>query len=101
MTVVNDAHQRRHPRLEHLAQIKVTVLSSSREFLATMRDFSESGLFFLICPFDPEIELGSLLTVQTTEIEDAPVQKVSVVRMEKNVGYGVQFVLDEDDAAFD
>ena len=100
MTVVNEANQRRHPRLEHLAQIKVTVLSSSREFIATMRDFSESGLF-LICPFDPEIQLGSLLTVQTTEIEDAPVQKVSVVRMENHVGYGVQFVLDEDDAAFD
>jgi len=100
MTVVNEANQRRHPRLEHLAQIKVTVLSSSREFIATMRDFSESGLF-LIFPFDPEIQLGSLLTVQTTEIEDAPVQKVSVVRMENNVGYGVQFVLDEEDAAFD
>ena len=100
MTVVNDSNQRRHPRLSHCAPIKVTVLSSSRVFFASMRDFSESGLF-LMTEATPDIQIGSLLTVQTTEIDDAPIQTVTVVRMEGNAGYGVQFVLDESTTRFE
>lgn len=97
MTVVNESNQRRYQRLIHSAPIRVTVLSTSREFLATMHDFSEGGMF-LICPLDPEIPVGSLLTVQTTEIEDALIQTVRVVRMQDKVGYGVQFVSDDSSA---
>ena len=99
MIFANDFTQRRYPRLSHTAPIKVTVVTTSREFLAKMRDFSEGGLF-LICTPDADIQLDSLLTVQTTEIDDALVQTVKVMRIEDNVGYGVQFLLDESDTEF-
>lgn len=82
---------RRHPRLLHRAKLKVTVPCQAKQFLADMRDFSESGLF-IMTPMDLSLNKGTLLEVQTTEFEDAPVQTVKVVRIEPGVGVGVEFV---------
>lgn len=43
-------------------------------------------------PMDLSLNKGTLLEVQTTEFEDAPVQTVKVVRIEPGVGVGVEFV---------
>jgi len=88
---VNQSDKRRHPRLKHRAKIRVISLQQAELFIATMRDFSDSGLF-LFCK-DPHIpEMGTILQVQTTEFEGAPIRETKVVRIEPDVGFGVEFV---------
>ena len=88
---VNDSDQRRHPRLKHRATIKVMMPNSSELFFADMRDFSETGLFLLHAgAFQPEP--GTILEIQTTEFEDAPIRPTKVVRIEPGVGFGVEFI---------
>lgn len=89
--MVNDIEHRRHPRLHHRAQIKVTLPNAAQPFFAEMRDFSQSGLF-LLWPEDLDIELGSVLQVQTTEFEDAPIQTAEVVRIEPGLGVALRFI---------
>jgi hypothetical protein len=67
----------------------VPVIAKVFEF--KMKDFSESGLF-LLSSAENMPEIGTIIQVQTTEIEDAPVQSAKVVRIEKGVGFGVEFV---------
>lgn len=88
---MTDSDQRRHPRLKHRAKIKVTFSHSSGLFFANMRDFSESGLF-LLCSGELIPELNTMVEVQTTEFEDAPVRSTKVVRIEPGVGFGVEFI---------
>jgi PilZ domain len=85
--------QRRHTRLKHPAKIRVFVAQNSEEYLATLRDFSESGLF-LQCADAQIPEIGALIQVQTTEFPDAPIQTVKVMRVEPGKGFGVQFIYD-------
>ena len=87
---MNDHNKRRHPRLKHRAKIRVILPTLSEIFFADMRDFSESGLF-LMCSTDLIPEIGSVVEVQTTEIEDAPIRTTRVVRIETGVGFGVEF----------
>lgn len=65
------------------------VLSS--EFVVNMRDFSQSGLF-LLCPDSGAVSVGAIVEVQTTEFDDAPVQKAKVARLEPGVGFAVEFL---------
>ena len=90
------SNQRRHLRLKHPAKIRVFLAQNSGVYLATLRDFSESGLFLLFS--DAEFPaVGSLIEVQTTEFSDAPVQTVKVVRIEPGQGFGVEFIMDATD----
>lgn len=88
---MTDHEHRRHPRLEHRAQIRITIPSLSKQFLVDMHDFSSSGLF-LIWPENSNLEIGTLLEVQTTEFEDAPIQTAKIVRIEPDVGVAAEFI---------
>jgi hypothetical protein len=88
---LNDSDQRRHPRLKHRAKIRVLLPEPSALFFANMRDFSESGLF-LLCADELIPELNTILEVQTTEFEDAPIRATKVVRIEPGIGFGVEFI---------
>jgi len=83
-------NKRRHPRLKHRAKIKMTVPASAQGVVLDMRDFSETGLF-LLCANELIPPIGALVEVQTTEFEDAPVQTAIVVRVEPDVGFGLEF----------
>jgi len=62
------------------------------EFQVVTRDMSHSGLFLLWSePF--EINAGDEISVQSLDIEDAPIIFAKVVRLEKN-GFAVMY-LDE------
>jgi hypothetical protein len=56
-----------------------------------MRDFSNSGLFIHYTA-EHIPDLGALVEMQTTEIEDAPVRTTKVVRIEAGVGFAVEFI---------
>ncbi|MGZ4960241.1 MAG: PilZ domain-containing protein [Methylomonas sp.] len=84
-------NQRRHMRLNHRAKIKLMVGDSSQVYILNMKDFSESGLF-LLAPKEPMPPVDSIVEVQTTEIEDAPLQSARVVRLEEGVGFAVEFL---------
>lgn len=84
-------NQRRHARLSHRAKIRLTVPDLSQVFILDMRDFSESGLF-LLAPHEATPPINSLVEVQTTEFEDAPLQAGRVVRLEEGVGFAVEFL---------
>ena len=88
---MNQSDKRRHPRLKHRAKIRVISPQQSELFVATMRDFSDSGLF-LFCKDELIPQLGSILEVQTTEFEDAPIKATKVVRIEPGAGFGVEFI---------
>lgn len=85
--------QRRHLRLRHRAKIRVLLPAVSEDYIVDMRDFSESGLFLQTSAPVP-IEIGSIIQVQTTEFEDAPIQKAKVVRHEAGKGFAVEFVFE-------
>lgn len=87
---MNDHDKRRYPRLTHRAKIRVVLPTLSAEFFADMRDFSETGLF-LMCSAELIPEIGAIVEVQTTEIEDAPIRRTRVIRIEVGVGFGVEF----------
>ncbi len=82
-------NKRRHPRLKHRAKIKI-IVPGSAENIVEMRDFSETGLF-LLCETTLIPAIGTLLEVQTTEFDDAPVQLVKVVRTDPDSGFAVEF----------
>ncbi|AEG01349.1 PilZ domain-containing protein [Methylomonas methanica] len=91
MNDLNDSDQRRHPRLKHRAKIRVIPPQPSDLFLAHMRDFSDSGLF-LLCSDELTPALNTIVEVQTTEFEGAPIRATKVVRIEPGVGFGVKFI---------
>ncbi len=88
---MTETEHRRHPRLKHRAKIKVTIPSESKQFIADMRDFSEDGLF-LLYKDNAELEEGTIVKVQTTEFDDAPIQVTRVVRNEPGIGLALEFI---------
>lgn len=56
-----------------------------------MRDFSQSGLS-LLAGAQLVAPIGAIVEVQTTEFDDAPIQRARVVRIEDGVGFAVEFV---------
>ncbi len=89
-------NQRRHIRLSHRAKIKLIVPGFSKAYILDMRDFSESGLF-LLAPQEAIPAMNSIVEVQTTEFEDAPLQAGRVVRLEEGVGFAVEFMPESPD----
>ena len=94
---MNDNEHRRHPRLLHRAKIKVTTPGSSRQFIAEMHDFSEGGLF-LLWPGQFGLTKGSIVQIQTTEFDNAPIQTAQVIRIEPNTGMALKFIESGSDA---
>lgn len=88
---VDDQDKRRDLRLKHRANIRVILPTPSEPFLAVMRDFSNSGLF-IQCSSENIPEIGAIVEVQTTEIEDAPIRRTQVVRIQAGIGFGVVFI---------
>ncbi len=84
-------NQRRHIRLSHRAKIRLMASGLSQVYLLDMKDFSESGLF-LLAPQEAMPSLNSIVEVQTTELEDAPIQSARVVRLEEGIGFAVEFI---------
>lgn len=89
MSTIKD---RRHQRLKHRAKIKFFA-EPDIEITLEMRDFSDSGLY-LFCSDTSQINLDDSVEVQTLEIEDAPILPSKVKRIEDNVGFAVEFILD-------
>lgn len=89
MTTINN---RRHQRLKHRAKISFFAEPNVEQTL-DMRDFSDSGLY-LFCSDTSHINLDDSVEVQTLEIDDAPILPSKVKRIEENVGFAVEFVLD-------
>lgn len=56
-----------------------------------MRDFSQSGLF-LLWSEELGLEIGTIVQVQTTEFQDAPIQTAKVIRIEQGTGVALEFV---------
>lgn len=90
---MTSAELRRHSRLKHRAKIRVVLPILSEEFVVDLRDFSQSGLF-LMGSDKVAVAQGAIVEVQTTEFDDAPVQKAKVVRVEAGVGFAVEFMID-------
>lgn len=79
-------------RTEFKAKIRLEHPSVGEHRMVT-RDMSHSGLF--LCWKEPvEIDVGDMLSVQTLDIEDAPVIRAKVVRVEAG-GFAVMYVFDE------
>lgn len=88
-----ETEHRQHPRLQHRAKLNVSIPSLSLTFVAEMSDFSEGGLFIMWPePLTESLEEGTLLQVQTTEFEDAPIQTAAVVRAIPGDGIALKFV---------
>lgn len=82
--------KRRHARMMHAANVKLTNAAGESISLKT-RDFSDSGLF-LKCTSEPIVKIGEQASVKVLDIEDALTQQVIVMRIETGVGIGVEFV---------
>lgn len=89
---MNTINNRRHQRLKHGAKIRVFTRDEV-EMILDMRDFSDSGLF-VFCADTSHIHLGDNVEVQTLELDDAPILPSIVKRVEDNVGFAVEFILD-------
>lgn len=58
------------------------------------RDMSNTGLY-LIWKEPIEVKIGDIISVQTLDIEDAPVINAKVVRVETD-GFAVMYVFDDE-----
>jgi hypothetical protein len=90
---MNENENRRHTRLNHHAEIKVVMPDATQTLQVNMKDLSESGLF-LMCEKQIIPPIGTIVQVQTTEFEGAPIQQAKVIRVEEGVGFGVEFLLE-------
>jgi hypothetical protein len=86
MSVVN---QRRHERIPHQANIQLR--ADGEVYAFEMRDFSESGLY-LFCSDTSIVSQQRQVKVQTLEFEDAPILDATIVRLDKNIGFAVEFI---------
>lgn len=89
MSTINN---RRDERLKHLATVRFFA-APNIEMILVMRDFSNSGLF-LLCADTSNVQLDDDVQVQTLEFDDAPIVPSRVRRIEQNVGFAIEFVLD-------
>ena len=84
------ANKRYNERITHRANIKV-LTSPEKVYILDMRDFSETGLY-VFCSENGVTKVGDKVEVQTLEVDDAPILKSRVVRVEKNSGFAVEFI---------
>lgn len=87
MATINN---RRHERIKHRASIRVAT-NPEQVHVLDMRDFSESGMY-LACTEKNVVTVGDEVEVQTLELEDAPILKSKVMRVDKD-GFAVEFIM--------
>ncbi len=83
-------NKRKHPRLVHRAKVLVIYSDEQSEQLQ-MNDFSQTGMF-IGCAHEKLPALGDSFHVQSLEIDDAPVLRVSVTRLVPGQGFAVEFI---------
>jgi PilZ domain len=88
---VNESDRRRYIRLNHRAVVRVMPSREGGVYECEMHDFSSGGVFFN-CSVVNDIAKDSLVEVQTTEFEDAPVVMAKVVRVVEGEGFAVEFI---------
>lgn len=82
-------NQRRHVRINHSAYILLT-LPGQEPTIVEMKNFSNGGLF-LKYQSSSMPDIGTIVKVQTTEFEGAPVQDAKVIRITYE-GIALEFV---------
>ena len=80
-------------RTSFRAQIRLTHPQVG-EYEVVTRDMSNTGLY-LIWKEPIEVNIGEIISVQTLDIEDAPVINAKVVRVESD-GFAVMYVFDDE-----
>ncbi len=84
--------KRKHNRVSHRSKVRVTD-EQGEEYLVHTQDLSHGGLFIRIFTDDPP-QFGTKVTVQALDIEDAMVNRATVVRVELGKGIAVEFMDD-------
>jgi hypothetical protein len=87
----NSSDSRNNIRTPFRAGVKITHPDLGELFLKT-RDMSNSGVF-LNFEENSRIKIGDIVTIQSTDIEDAPVIEAEIVRIEKG-GFAVYYLVD-------
>ena len=83
--------KRHHPRLVHLAPVRVVYTTGGPPRELQMHNFSDTGMFIL-CRKSPLPAVGERMQVKTLEFEDAPLLDVKVTRVEAGKGFAVEFI---------
>ncbi len=86
---MTNQNKRKHLRLKHRAKIRV-INPPADSFIVDMLDFSEGGLF-LLWEGESFVNIDDIIDVQTMEFEDAPIQRVKVIRIEPGKGFAAAF----------
>lgn len=81
---------RRHSRITHRAELKVT-FSSGKSVTAHTRDMSDGGLFIILRPDHPPIKTGDKIKIIVLAIQDAVPRQVEIIRVDSNCGIAVKF----------
>jgi hypothetical protein len=87
----NSNDSRSDIRTPFRAGVKIKHPDLGELFLKT-RDMSHSGAFLNI-EVNSGIKIGDIVTIQSTDIEDAPVIEAEIVRIEKG-GFAVYYLVD-------
>ena len=87
---MNSIDKRRHLRIRHGANIRLTNQSGASVDLKTL-DFSDGGLF-IKCSSEPIVQVGEVAHVKVLDIEDALIQQIKVIRIKPGVGIAVEFL---------
>jgi hypothetical protein len=92
LSVTDGKDQRQYPRVPHRSHVRV-VDEQGRSHEVYTRDLSHGGLFIKMNVADLP-DFGSRITVQALDIEDALVNRATVVRVEAGKGIAVEFMED-------
>ncbi len=92
MDLKESENKRAHNRVSHRPEVRVTD-EQGKESICYTRDLSHGGLFISLRT-ETLPEFGEKVTVQTLDIEDAMVNRATVVRVEVGKGIAVEFTDD-------
>jgi len=85
------SEKRSDTRTAFRAGVRMTHPTAGEHILKT-RDMSHSGAYF-ITREEIALELADKITIQSTDIDDAPVIEAEIVRIESS-GFAVRYLLD-------
>lgn len=83
-------NKRTHERFFHPATIRLSRIGQADEFCLEMENFSSGGVF-LLCTEERMLELGEIVEIKTTELEDATWRLARVARIVKGKGFAIEF----------
>ncbi len=84
--------KRKHNRIAHRSKVRVTD-EQGEEYIVHTQDLSHGGLFIRIFTDNPP-QFGTKVTVQALDIEEAIINRATVVRVELGKGIAVEFMDD-------